>query len=341
MLESLRGEEGVRVMRFTFTIVCLAVIYPSGYSADWQPVTAELLRAEKPGYGGLCGVAVDRSTGHLFVNVSDRGMFRSTDQGKTWDRHGPEAFKGRTETPGCLVLDPTGKTKRVLMATVYGGPVLVGSTSDEKWRSLDNASTHVDWCAADWSDPDLNFLLAFKHESGGLLLRSRNGGKTFDEVGKGYGPAWVFDANTAVVALAKTKDRPKGGIVRSTDGGKTFQPVAESSPLWPPRWHGDSLYWLADGTLIKTTNRGETWDKVCDLKDGRLGPVFGKNAKHLFVLTGAGVVESTDGGKTWEKPVAVPNELKGVSPLTWLDYDPLADTLYVMKMGSELYRLKR
>ena len=91
--------------------------------ADWQPVTTELLKKEKPGYGGLSGVAVDHATGHIFVDVSDRGVFRSTDLGQTWERVGG-VIKGRTETPGCLQLDPTGKTRRVLMATVYGGPVV-------------------------------------------------------------------------------------------------------------------------------------------------------------------------------------------------------------------------
>ena len=33
--------------------------------------------------------------------------------------------------------------------------------------------------------------------------------------------------------------------------------------------------------------------------------------------------------------------LGGLSALTWLDYDPDADALYLMKMGSELYRLGR
>jgi hypothetical protein len=199
----------------------------------------------------------------------------------------------------------------------------------------------VDWCVGDWSGPEMKFLLALKHESGGMLLRSRDGGTTFDELGKGHGPAWVFDANTAVVTLAKSKERPKGGLVRTTDGGKTFQPVSDYAPVSLPRWHGDTLYWLAAGVLIKTTDKGATWEKLGDLKDGRFGPVFGKDAKHQFVLTGAGVVESTDGGATWSKPIAIPKELKGVSPLTWLDYDPINDVLYIMKMGSELFRLAR
>jgi photosystem II stability/assembly factor-like uncharacterized protein len=327
-------------VRYAFILTSLVALASSVSAADWQAVTTELLQKEKPGYGGLCGVAVDHATGHVYVNVSDRGVFRSTDQGKTWERLGKE-IKGRTETPTCLQLDPTGKTKRLMMATVYGGPIILGSTDKGEWRTLDKTSGHVDWSVADWSDPDLKFILTLKHESGGLLLLSRDGGKTFDEIGKGYGPAWVFDADTAVATLAKSKDRPKGSLVRTTDGGKTFKPVADYAPVSMPRLHGDTLYWLADGALIKTTNKGETWEKVSDLKDGRFGPVFGKDAKHMFVLTGAGVVESTDGGATWGKPIVIPKELKGVSPLTWLEYDPINDVLYVMKMTSELYKMPR
>ena len=86
---------------------------------------------------------------------------------------------------------------------------------------------------------------------------------------------------------------------------------------------------------------GESWKKISDVKDGRYGPIFGKDDKHLFVLTQAGIVESTDAGATWSKPLVIPKEMKGVSALTWMDYDPVNDALYVMKMTSELYRLGR
>jgi hypothetical protein len=92
---------------------------------------------------------------------------------------------------------------------------------------------------------------------------------------------------------------------------------------------------------LKGTEKGAKWEKVSDVKNARYGPIFGKDAKQMFVLTTAGVIESSDGGVTWGKPVAVPKELKGVSALTWLEYDPKSDLLYVMKMGSDLYKLPR
>src|SRR5262249_22824771 len=98
---------------------CLVLAAPAARAAEWQTTTEELLRAEKPGFGGLCGIVVDHQTGDVLVNVSDRGFFRSTDQGKSWKRLGAE-LKGRTEWPGCLQLDPTGKTKAVASALVYG-----------------------------------------------------------------------------------------------------------------------------------------------------------------------------------------------------------------------------
>jgi photosystem II stability/assembly factor-like uncharacterized protein len=249
-------------------------------------------------------------------------------------------FKGRTETPGCIMLDPTAG-KRLVAALVYGASILVSPDRGETWTALDKKSTHVDWCAVDWSDPDMKFIFTLKHESGGMLLVSRDGGKSFDEVGKGYGPAWIFDKQTAVVAQEKSKTNPKPGILRTTDAGKTFQPSAEYFAKAMPRFYKDTLYWVVDGALIKTTDQGKSWSKISDLKGGMFGPIFGKSAEHLFVLTSGGIVESTDGGKSWGKAIAAPKEMKGIGGLSWMEYDPTRDTLFVMKMNSELFRWQR
>ncbi|HJZ93982.1 MAG TPA: hypothetical protein VKE40_24115 [Gemmataceae bacterium] len=318
--------------------LCLAIGRAS--AADWEATTAELVKAEKPGFGGVCGVVVDHSTGDVLIDLSEKGLYRSTDRGVTWKKHGP-VVKGRTEWPGCLAFDTTGKTRRALLALVYGAPVSVSPDGGAAWTQLDAKCAHVDWAAVDWTDPEMKFVLALKHESGGLLLASRDGGKTFAEVGKGYGPAWVFDDRTAVVAEARTKERPKPRLLRTTDAGKTFEPVAEYTATALPKWQEGTVYWIVEGALLATADKGKTWTKKSNMKDGTYGPIFGKDAKHLVVLTKAGILESTDGGETWGKPIALPKELKGNSPLTWLEYDPKGDVLYIMKMGSDLYRLVR
>jgi photosystem II stability/assembly factor-like uncharacterized protein len=308
-------------------------------AAEWKPLAQSLITEQKPGYGGLCGVLVERTSGDVYLNVSDRGLFRSTDQGANWKRVGEE-FKGRTETPGCMLFDPTGKSKRMLIALVYGGPIILAPELSSTWSTLDKKVNHVDWAAIDWVDPQPKFVLTLKHESGGDLLASHDGGKSFSEVAKGYGPGWVFDATTAVVAQAKSRDKASGGLVRTTDGGKTFSACGEYSARANPRLYDGTLYWLTENSLIATTDQGQTWKKLSDVKGGLYGPVFGHTAKQMFLVTSAGVVESTDGGATWGTAIALPKEMKGASVMTWLDYDPKHDLLYTVKMSSDLYSLE-
>jgi photosystem II stability/assembly factor-like uncharacterized protein len=324
-----------------------AAFTPAADPPAWTPTLGDLVKTEKAGFGGLCGVVVDPAKGTVWINVSDRGFYRSDDQAKTFRRCGEKQPKGRTETPGCLMLDPTGRTQRLMTALVYGNSVSVSDDGGETWKSLDAKAEHVDWFAADWTAKEPKFVLALKHEKDGLLLASHDGGGSFAEVGKGYGPGWVFDDKTAVVAEAKTKEKPKPNLVRTTDGGKTWQASGEYSPVGQgsnqalPRWHDGKLYWLVDGALIASKDAGETWKKVSDVTKGRFGPVFGRDAQHLFLLTNDGVIESADAGATWGKPIPPPKEMKGVNNLLWLAYDPKGGVLYLMGMGSDLYKLER
>ena len=298
---------------------------------------------DKPGYGGLSGVVVDHATGDVYVCVSDLGLFRSKDQGKTWQRLSTAPPKGRTEWPGCLQTRPDRQEQALARrAASTAAPSPSAPLDGGDWKILDNKSSHIDWCAVDWTDPDLKFVLALKHESGGTLIASPDGGKTFDEIGKGYGPAWVFDKHDGGRRGGEDEGQAEAGP-GAHDRRRQDVPAVRRlrSATALPKWRDGALYWLTDGALIRTTDAGKTWEKVGDVKDGRYGPIFGKDAKQMFVLTGAGVVESTDGGATWSKPIAPPKDLKGVSALTWIDYDPMNDVLYIMKMGSDLYRMER
>jgi hypothetical protein len=341
--------QGESIMRSTwFALVLLAGTSPAQAAGPaWQPVVGDLLKREKTGFGGLCGLVVDHRSGDVWVNLSDRGMFRSSDQGQSWKRVSDTQPRGRTETPGCWLFDPTGRTDTMVTALVYGSPIGVSPDRAGTWKYLDNRSAHIDWCAVDWTDPGRKFVLARKHEAGGLLLASADGGKSFVALGTGYGTGWVFDGKTAVVARSRSKETPRPAIVRTTDGGQSFRACASSSPVGRdsaqalPKWYDGALYWLVDGGLIVTTDQGATWKKVGPVKDGQYGPIFGRSARHLFILTKAGVVESSDGGATWSPALPPPRAMNGIGGLSWLEYDPVHDVLYLMKMGSDLYRLAR
>jgi photosystem II stability/assembly factor-like uncharacterized protein len=318
------------------SIAILFLIVPMTARADWEGVAAQLIDTEKPGYGGLSGVAVDRRTGDVFIFLSNKGLYRSTDLGKTWIKP-KKALQGRTETPGCIEFDPDGK--RISLALVYGTPLAISADLGESWNIA--KASHIDWCTVDWTDPQTKFMLTLKHESGGTLLVSRDGGTTFTEVGKDFGPAYIFDGETAIASEAKSKTKPNPRLLRTVDGGKTFEPVADYLARAVPRFFKGTLYWLTESALISSSDKGKTWKKISDVKNGRCGPVFGKRAEHMFVLTTDGIIESTDGGAAWAKPIALPKEMKGINYMTWLDYDPIHDVLYTTKMSADLYKLKR
>ena len=65
-------------------IIAMAMLAADVANADWQGTAADLIKSEKPGFGGLSGVTVDRKTGDVYIFLSDKGLYRSTDQGKTW-----------------------------------------------------------------------------------------------------------------------------------------------------------------------------------------------------------------------------------------------------------------
>jgi hypothetical protein len=316
----------------------LALLTTGAAAQDWHGVAADLIKSEMPGYGVLRALVVDHSTGTLFLNLSDKGIYRSDDLAKTWRRL-PAPVTGRGEAPGGLILDPIGG-KKLVAAFIYGGPIAVSPDLGATWKQLDMKTRHVDWAAVDWSDPEMRFLLTLKHESGGLLLVSHDGGKTVEEVGKGFGPAWIFDNQTAVVAEMKTKDRPTPRLLRTTDAAKSFQPVADHTATLLPRWNKDTLYWLTDRALIASADQGKSWKKLSDVKDARFGPIFG-NDRQMFVLTGAGILESGDAGATWAAPIAAPKEMKGLNLAAWIEYDPVHDVLYIVKSTTDLYQWTR
>ena len=238
------------------------------------------------------------------------------------------------------MIDPF-EHKRLVSTFVYGSPIIASTRTEEQWKALSAASRHVDWCAVDWADPELGFILTLKHESDDLLLVSRDGDKSFDEIGKGYGPAWIFDGKTAVVAEAKSKINPQPGLLRTTDAGKTFERCYGDYAKALPRFKAGNLFWLTAKGLISSSDKGQTWKSLSEVNDGICGPVFGSDTKHLFVLTSEGIRESKNGGTTWLLTIALPAEMKGANHLSWLEYDALHDMIYVMKMGSELYQWRR
>ncbi|MSR79957.1 MAG: hypothetical protein EXS11_04440 [Gemmataceae bacterium] len=86
---------------------------------------------------------------------------------------------------GYTALTPASDGERLYV--VFGSSVLAAYDLEGNflWRAeiapyeFDVALGPSDWCVMDWVNPDSKCLFALKHESGGVMVRSMDGGNPF------------------------------------------------------------------------------------------------------------------------------------------------------------------
>jgi hypothetical protein len=103
-------------------------------------------------------------------------------------------------------------------------------------------------------------------------------------------------------------------------------------------------YWCTAQGLAVSRDKCQTWNVAGPLKGATHGPYFGKEAKHLVVGSKDGLLESKDGGATWEKAAPLPagfeirDSGQSYANFAW---DPQHDVFYASTMGKPTYRWRR
>src|SRR5437762_1970980 len=96
-----------RTCRFAFALTCFlaAMLVRSLQAAGtWTDISTPLLErltnnGAKPAWpGGCSGVVVNRTNGHVTIKVVGLGLWRSSDQGRNWQRIDGDTTSGRDET---------------------------------------------------------------------------------------------------------------------------------------------------------------------------------------------------------------------------------------------------
>ncbi len=216
--------------------------------------------------------------GHIFGPNQERGIFRTTDGGKTWAK----VLSRDQDTGGIdVVFDP--QNSNVVFAALWqarrqpwnfssGGPgsgLYRSEDGGASWKRLEGnglpegilGRIGVSVSAA---DPDRVYAMIEAKEGG--LFRSDDGGNKWTRVnedGRFRQRAWYFSKIYADPKAADTVYVLNTGLFRSVDGGKSFN-------LLPAR-HGDH-----HGLWIDPQNP----QRIANANDG-------------------GAAVSTDGGKTW------------------------------------------
>jgi photosystem II stability/assembly factor-like uncharacterized protein len=291
--------------------------------------------------GDTAGVAVDPATGDVYMIVAGEGVWKSVDSGKTFERCDGGKVGGRCETAYALNFDPAGKR---LACFMLDGKCAWTGDAGKTWQAFTDAGRNWDFAAVDWSAPEVKTIFAGHHETGGEVLFSNDGGKTWAKVFKDAefdktGGLGVFDAKT-LVYTQKGK-----GIQRSTDAGATWTKVSDAEPIGRvARIHKGTAHWLAKDGILASKDAGETWKLQGRPHEGSIGPMIDPQDEKRIVVAGVkGIARSNDGGETWTTVIAQLPPGYDVPKAGWFSnvaWDPIHDVFYLSKMGKPTLRLE-
>lgn len=217
--------------------------------------------------------------GHLWAGNQERGVFRSKDGGKTWEKI---LFRNRDAGAIDLTFDPSNAN------TLYAS----------FWRVR----------RTPWG-----------FESGGegsSLYKSTDGGDTWTEISRNKGlPGGVLGKICLAVSPVNpqrvwaTVENKDGGLYRSDDGGETWQKVSDNPNIKQRPWYffrvyadpqsADTVYVLNVG-MWKSVDGGRTFTPVgtphSDNHDLWIAP---NDANRMIEGNDGGANVSINGGRTW------------------------------------------
>ena len=320
-------------MKMAIAALTLVLAVPQ-QKGQWVPISESVTSKVTTKWPGLtAGIAVDPSNGHVYMAVSGAGLWKSVDQGATFEKVDGDLIGGRCETGAALSVDPE-KPGRIA-CFMLDGKSARSLDGGKTWTPINDKSRGFDYVAVDWSDPQARRMFGVRHESGEIGLLSGDGAtwKVLDKPWKAFG---VFDYDTLVTWRGQ-------GIERSTDGGTTWSRVSDLTPTGRVVMVYKGVgYWLVEKGLISSKDKGATWAPHGGPVSAWFGPYFGKDEQHLVVFGKDGFLESTDAGQTWKVAAPPPSE-KGMTD-KWFSnvaWDPKGNIFYISRMGKPAFKYER
>jgi photosystem II stability/assembly factor-like uncharacterized protein len=219
--------------------------------------------------------------GHPYGPNVERGIFRTTDCGKTWEK---VLYKDENTGAIDVAFDP--HNPNILFAAL--------------WQAR-----RTSWSLADGGP-------------GSGLYRSNDGGTTWkrlEEHGLPKGPygriGIAVGANSERVYALIEAHNPDGGLYRSDDGGETWNIVNPSHSLWQRPWYymhiiadpGDeNTLYIMDVDAYKSTDGGHLFNKIKVPHGDNHGLwIDPRDTRRMIASNDGGVTVTLDGGKNWTR----------------------------------------
>ena len=225
-------------------------------------------------------IAFVAALGHPYGPNTERGVFRTTDGGKTWDK-----VLYKDENTGAIDVTFDPQNPHILFASLWEArrtpwSLSSGGPGSGIYRSTDAGTT--------WK----------KLEEHGLT--------------KGpYGRIGLAVAANSERVYAIVEAKEGGGFYRSDDGGDTWDLVNSSHSLLQRAWYymhviadpqDVNTVYVADVEFFKSTDGGRSFNKVKVPHGDNHGLwIDPKNTKRMIASNDGGVTVSLDGGNSWTR----------------------------------------
>ncbi len=232
------------------------------------------------------------SLGHVFAPNPDRGVFKTTDGGKTWKKI---LYVDQNTGANNIVIDPqhpdvlyatTWEAQRMPWTLISGGPgsgLYKTVDGGAHWTKISSnpgfASGTLGKLGVAVAPNDPRVVYAIVQAQNGGVFRSDNGGATWKHVNAEwklrqrafYYTAIYVDPTNANTAYAPNVD----DVWKTTDGGKTWK------SFMPSTVHGDNhILWINprntnimlegnDGGATVSVNGGKTWSSLYNQPTGQ------------------------------------------------------------------------
>jgi len=294
--------------------------------------------------GGFSGVVTDRLTGDVLVKAIDAGIWRSSDQGKTWNRVDQGLIGGRDESGWATSVDQNRPTR---MATFSLDGTAGWTPRGRGWKAFTSLGRNWDFGSVDWTATNPKTIIAAKHETDppGEVYLTTDGGVVWRKLDihlhKDRDRVFMVGALGAG-SLIYSKGQ---GIHRSMDGGKTWTKVSSANPQTriPVLFRGVHYLGTATGLLV-SNDAGASWQTQGTKADIWQGPFFGRDDKEMVIVGKAGIFKTRDAGGTWTRVAELKEKEKGfLFIVNWFGcyaWDPIHDIVYASSMGNPVYQIK-
>lgn len=234
--------------------------------------------------------------GKLWSDSEERGVYRTTDGGKTWNK----ILKGANLSTGCSMISMNSQNPKVLFAGMW-------DFRRKGWTFRSGGESPT-------------------APSGSALYLSADGGTTWSELGektarglppKPWGRIAVNIAPSSPDVVYALIESTRSALFRSGDGGKTWQERDRSNMMvWRPFYFANLIVdpknenklYKPDLGLIMSEDGGKSFSGVSSGAHGDFHDIWvdPDNTSHLIAGDDGGVWYSYDGSNTWWKANNLP-----------------------------------